>query len=317
MKNHSNAKLLAFGDRRQEGRAAAGTRIAEHIAVRVDPGPVRRYPGLPGRFPTEEIHHVQPALRCAVTGVANRELRGLWAAAIFFTRLPLPSLPDLLPEDERRAIVYWPVLGAAIGAAVASVWWLTARIWPSGVAAGLAVAAGLLLTGALHEDGFADICDGLGGGRTRERALEIMRDSRVGAFGAIGVVMLLGLKWQAMTAMPAAVLPGALIAAHALSRGSLPLLMLILPYARTQGGAAQHMAVRPGGRLACAAILSLLPLLLLPRAAWPACLVASALVWCGCYLLFRRRLGGYTGDCLGAAQQLCEAAILLACLATA
>jgi adenosylcobinamide-GDP ribazoletransferase len=251
-----------------------------------------------------------------MTGVAAREARALWAAAIFFTRLPLPSLPALLPEDERRAAAYWPLLGAGIGAAVAGVWWLAAQAWPAGVAVGLALACGLLLTGALHEDGFADVCDGLGGGRTSERALEIMRDSRVGAFGVVGIVMLLGLKWQTLAVLPPAVLPGALIAAHALSRGLLVAMTLALPYARSDGRAAQRMAARPDARLAGSAALALAPLLLLAPAAWPACLAAAAGVWGFCFLWFRRRLGGYTGDCLGATQQLAETAILLAALAT-
>ncbi len=250
-----------------------------------------------------------------MTAFAAREVRALWLAAVFFTRLPLPCMNDLVPEDERRAAAYWPLLGACIGAVIAGVWWLAARIWPEGVSAGLALAAGLLLTGALHEDGFADVCDGLGGGRTRERALEIMRDSRVGAFGAVGIVMLLTLKWQALAALPAAVLPGTLIAAHALSRAILVPMTLALPYARTDNRVAQRMAARPDARLAGTAGLALAPLLLLPPAAWPGCLAAAAAVWLACFLWFRRRLGGYTGDCLGATQQLCEAAVLLASLA--
>lgn len=243
------------------------------------------------------------------------EARALWLAAVFFTRLPLPSLDGLLSEDERRATAYWPLLGACIGAVIAGIWWLAARVWPQGVAVGLALAAGLLLTGALHEDGFADVCDGLGGGRTRERALEIMRDSRVGAFGAIGIVMLLTLKWQAMAALPAAALPGTLIVAHALSRAILVPMTLALPYARTDARVAQRMAARLGARLAGTAGLALAPLLLLPPVAGAACLAAAGAVWLGCFLWFRRRLGGYTGDCLGATQQLCEAAVLLASLA--
>jgi adenosylcobinamide-GDP ribazoletransferase len=247
-----------------------------------------------------------------------REGRALWAAAMFFTRVALPSLPVLSPDDERRATAYWPLVGALVGAAVAGAWWLAAQLLPSGVAVGLALAVGLLLTGALHEDGFADVCDGFGGGTTRARALEIMRDSRIGAFGAIGLVMLLGLKWQAMTALPPALLPPALIAAHALSRGGPVGLMAVLPYARTDESRARPMTGRPGGaRLAGVAATALAPLLLLPPANWLPCLAAIAAIWVGCFVWFRRRLGGYTGDCLGASQQLGEIAVLLAVLASA
>ena len=246
-----------------------------------------------------------------------QEARAVYAATQFFTRLPLPSLRVLLPDDESRTTTYWPLVGAGIGAAIAATWFLAAQLWPPAVATGLALAAGVLLTGALHEDGFADTCDGLFGGRTRERALEIMRNSRLGAFGAVGLVLLLGLKWQTLAALPTAALPGALIAAHAISRGLLVPMTLALPYARTDGRAAQRMAARADARLAGTAALSLAPLLLLAPPARTACLLAAAAAWAGCFLWFRRRLAGYTGDCLGATQQLTELAILLAALATA
>ncbi len=252
-----------------------------------------------------------------MSGLAAREARALWAAAIFFTRLPLPSLPLLLPADERRATAWWPLVGIGVGAAVAGVWWLAALTLPGSVAAGLAIAAGLLLTGGLHEDGFADVCDGLGGGRTRERALEIMRDSRLGAFGVTGLVLLLGLKWQAMASLPPAVLPAALIAAAAASRGGALAITLALPYARSDGRAAQRMTGRPGARFAGAAVVSLLPLLLLAPIARAACLAVAVGAAAGCLLWFRRRLGGYTGDCLGFTQQLGEVTILIAALAVA
>lgn len=247
---------------------------------------------------------------------AAREARAVWAAAMFFTRLPLPSLPVLRPEDESRATGWWPLIGVGVGALVAAVWWLAARVLPGGVAVGLALAAGMLFTGAMHEDGFADVCDGFGGGRTRERVLEIMRDSRVGAYGAVGIVMLLGLKWQAMAALPAGLLPAVVIAAHALSRGAALGITATLPYARSDGRPAQRMTGVSGARLAAGAVVALAPLLLLPLGTRVACLAVTVAGWAGCALWFRRRLGGYTGDCLGATQQVAEIAILLAALAT-
>jgi adenosylcobinamide-GDP ribazoletransferase len=252
-----------------------------------------------------------------VIDLAAREARAVWAAAMFFTRLPLPSLPVLLAEDERRATGWWPLVGIGVGALTAGVWWLAARVLPDGVAVGLGLAAGMLFTGAMHEDGFADVCDGFGGGRTRERVLEIMRDSRVGAYGAVGIVMLLGLKWQAMTALPAALLPGAVIAAHALSRGAALAMTRTLPYARSDGRPAQRMTGASSARLAAGAVMALAPLLLLSSAARAACLAVTVATWAGCALWFRRRLGAYTGDCLGATQQIAEVTILMAALASA
>jgi adenosylcobinamide-GDP ribazoletransferase len=248
--------------------------------------------------------------------LAAREARAVWAAAMFFTRLPLPSLPVLLPEDESRATGWWPLIGVGVGAVVAGIWWLAAHVLPSGVAVGLGLAAGMLFTGAMHEDGFADICDGFGGGRTRDRVLEIMRDSRVGAYGAVGIVMLLGLKWQAMAALPPALLPGVVIAAHALSRGAALAMTSTLPYARTDGRPAQRMTGVSGLRLGAGAVVALAPLLLVPASARAACLAVTAATWATCALWFRRRLDGYTGDCLGAVQQIAEVAILMAALAT-
>jgi adenosylcobinamide-GDP ribazoletransferase len=244
----------------------------------------------------------------------TREARALWAAAIFFTRVRLPSLPALTQDDQRRSCAYWPLVGALVGAAVAGVWALAATMFPPGVAAGLALAAGVLLTGALHEDGFADVCDGFGGGATRQRVLEIMRDSRIGAFGTTGLVFLLGLKWQAMAALPPALLPAALIAAHALSRGAAAAMMAVLPYARSDASRARPMVGPPGMRLAGVAMTALAPLLLLPASLRLPGLAAVAAVWTVMFWWFRRRLGGYTGDCLGAVQQLGETTLLLALL---
>ncbi len=246
-----------------------------------------------------------------------REGRALWVAALFFTRLPLPSLPVLTPEDQRRATAYWPLIGVLVGVVIAGVWALAAFRLPPGVAVGLALAAGLLLTGALHEDGFADVCDGFGGGATRARVLEIMRDSSIGAFGAIGIVLLLGLKWQAMAALPPALLPAAIIAAHAFSRGAAAAMMVALPYARTDASRARPMVGPPGARLFGVALTALMPLLLLSPSGQLAGMAAVACVWAVCFLWFRHRLGGYTGDCLGAVQQLGETAFLLAVLASA
>lgn len=232
------------------------------------------------------------------------------AALIYFTRLPLPALSHSSPDDWRRAATYFPLAGWLVGGAAAGVWLAASRIFPPGIAAGLCLAATLLLTGAMHEDGLADVCDGLGGGPTREKALEIMRDSRIGAFGAIGLVVLLGLKWQAMAALPAAIAPAAFIVAHTLSRSAAISLLASLDYARSEGKARPLVSRLRWPRLAVTTVLGLLPLALLPIAFWwvivPALAIRGlAAAW------FRHRLGGYTGDCLGATQQLGEAACLL------
>jgi adenosylcobinamide-GDP ribazoletransferase len=247
----------------------------------------------------------------------RREIAAVRAALMFFTRVPVPSSVNHDPADLQRAVAWFPLVGWLVGAVAAVVWWAAAQVWPPAVASGLSLAATLLLTGAFHEDGFADVCDGFGGGYTKERVLEIMRDSRVGAFGAIGVVVILGLKWQTVAALPVAAGAVVLLAGHALSRAAAVSLMAVLPYVREEAGKAKPLATElSGGRLVVALVCGLAPLGLLPaKCAWA--VVGVAVVWAVLARWFRSRIGGYTGDCLGAAQQVCEMVFYLgvaACL---
>ncbi len=244
-------------------------------------------------------------------GFGRRELAAIRAAVMFFTRVPVPSSARHDPADLQRAAAWFPLVGWLVGAVAAGVWWATVQVWPPMVASGLSLAATLLLTGAFHEDGFADVCDGFGGGYTKERVLEIMRDSRVGAFGAIGVVMILGLKWQAVAALPVTMGAAVLFAGHAVSRAAAVSLMTVLPYVREEAGKAKPLATElGGGRLATALVCGFAPVVLLPaRCAWS--VAAVAVVWWLLGRWFRRRIGGYTGDCLGAAQQVTEVVFYL------
>jgi adenosylcobinamide-GDP ribazoletransferase len=263
---------------------------------------------------------------------------------MFFTRIPLPSLANHEDADLQRSSAYFPLVGCLVGAVAAAVWWAGLKVWPPAVASGASLAATLLLTGAFHEDGFADMCDGFGGGHTRERVMEIMRDSRIGAFGAIGLVVMLGLKWHAVAALagaadaaglagtwrggapacgaalpfpalPAALLvPAIILAAHAVSRGAAITLLATMPYAQAAGKSKPLATRLRGARLAVAMLFALAPLALLPaRLWWALAAVALARAWMA--RRFRRRIGGYTGDCLGAAQQVCELVFYLAALA--
>lgn len=239
---------------------------------------------------------------------ARREWGLLLVAVQALTRVPVaaPHGPDLLRQSTR----YMPLVGLGVGAAAAVVFTLAATGLPAVVAALLSLAATLLLTGALHEDGLADLCDGLFGGRTAESALRIMRDSRVGAFGVIGLGVVLGLKVACVAALPAAA--WALVAAHAASRFWAVLPAALLPYARVDG-MARGVAGPGATELGLAALFGLVPLLLLgPHAAGALVLSGAAAAALGLWV--RRRLGGYTGDVLGATQQVTEVAVLLAAL---
>ena len=242
------------------------------------------------------------------------ELEALRAAVMFFTRIPLPSARPWDPESLQRAAAYFPLVGWIVGGVAAGTWWLAMLAWPPLIASGVSLAATLLLTGAFHEDGFADTCDGFGGGTTRARVLEIMRDSRVGAFGAIGITMLLVGKWHTVAALPEALAPWALLAGHAVSRGAAGTIMTTLAYTQPDGKAKPLATRLRGGRLVGSLVFALAPLALLPPPYWwsIAAVIAARIVlarW------FVRRIGGYTGDCLGATQQVCELVFLLTVLA--
>jgi len=250
------------------------------------------------------------------------QLRLFFIALQFFTRLPIPRWVGFEQAWLNHASRYFPLVGLVVGAIGAAVYLIAAQWLPAAVAAVLSTAATIYLTGAFHEDGFADTCDGLGGGMTKERALEIMKDSRVGAYGAIGIVCMLGAKLAALATLPPAIATGALLLAHPLSRLAATALIWQMDYARAEGKA-KPLAVRMSDReFGIAALTVLLPALalllfgLLDLAAIGAGLFAAMLATRWLARKFTRRLGGYTGDCLGAVQQLAEVAIYIAVLAT-
>jgi adenosylcobinamide-GDP ribazoletransferase len=247
-------------------------------------------------------------------------LRGwLYAPAIalqFLTRIPVNGIPDEAYDDwggRRASLVFFPLVGAVVGAigaaAFVAVRWLH---MPDLVAAVGAVAATAATTGCFHEDGFADTADGLGP-HSREAALRAMRDSRIGTFGSLALWALLTVKAVALSHLPAGKIWAVMISAHIAARWSPLPLSRFLPYIQeTSGlgaGVAQLISLRellPATLILCAAVVI----------AWrgESCavlgVVAGLTALAG--LFFRRRFGGVTGDCLGAANQIVEAAVFLA-----
>jgi len=236
----------------------------------------------------------------------------LRTAVAFLTRLPMPHPSGPMPENFARAQRVFPLVGAAIGGAVGLAYLGMCMMGvPDLAAAALALGASAILTGALHEDGLADVADGFGGGRDSAAKLEIMRDSRLGTYGALILMVSFVTKLSALTSLPEAMIVQSLIAAHALARGVLPAMSMSLAYARKDGLAAN--AGRPD--LATAAIAGALALLIamlsLPvghtlYAALAAVACATGMAW-----LARRQIGGQTGDVLGGAEQVAETAILV------
>jgi adenosylcobinamide-GDP ribazoletransferase len=258
----------------------------------------------------------------------SHQLRLLCVAAQFLTRLPTPRLREFDPSWLSQSTRYFPLVGVLVGLANVLVWWIARHWLPASVSIGLMMGVSMLLTGAFHEDGFADTCDGFGGGSSKERVLAIMKDSRIGAFGAIGLVLMLGLKWTTLLALPSAVFAQCVLASHMLSRWCAIGLIAFLPYVRTDAEAkAKDFAGRlSGGEWILSGFLGLLGLAplawLYGRSGAPldwaalgagAGVAAAAALVAGLYV--RRRIGGYTGDCLGAVQQLTELGFLLGGLA--
>lgn len=241
----------------------------------------------------------------------QREWRLLLTAVQFLTWLPVPGWVGHGPGQLDRAMRYLPLVGIGVGLVGAVALMAASLGLPRPAAALLSVMATLLLTGALHEDGLADTLDGLFGGATRDAALRIMRDSRLGTYGAAGLTLALGLKTVALSALPHA--GAALVAGHAASRLMVVCVIAGLPYARPNGKAGPVAGGVGTAELAVAGVCGAAPLLLLGGRAVPALLLAAGLAW-GMARWFRRRLGGYTGDGLGAVQQVTELAILLVAL---
>jgi adenosylcobinamide-GDP ribazoletransferase len=243
-------------------------------------------------------------------------LHDLKAAAIFFTRAPIIHSGELTLADLRRAWRAVPAVGALIGLAggiaFALAHWLNL---PSFAGALLAVLATAALTGALHEDGLADVADGLGGGDP-ERRIEIMRDSRIGAYGALALIFSVGLRAAALAAIAG---PGsailALVAAHTVSRAAIPAVMSRFQPATEEGLGAGAGTPERLSLAVAVGFASVLTLIVLGPAAGLWALVAGALGAIAVAALAQRLLRGYTGDVLGAVQQVAEAAVLLAAAA--
>ena len=255
----------------------------------------------------------------------THELRLFFIALQFFTRVPVPAWVGFEPAWLNQSARYFPLVGACVGLVGAGVLWASSRVFPPAVAVGLSMASTLVMTGGFHEDGLADTFDALGGAVSRARALEIMKDSRIGSYGALALVVVLGTKAATLASLPWALALPALVFAHTASRAAATTLIFALPYAGDVALAkAKPLAQRiSGGGLTVAwASVGLVGAALCWAFAVPAVwgaggalLAVVACAACGAWL--HRRLQGYTGDGLGATQQLGELLVLLGALAMA
>ena len=238
----------------------------------------------------------------------------LLAAFIFFTRLPFWRLKEVPSECFKHVVPYWPWVGWLTGSVMAMVLALGSLVMPVSLAWIWAIVTRLLITGALHEDGLADFFDGFGGGTTRERTLAIMKDSHIGTYGVIGLIVYFLLMLE-LRHLPVSMLCTLILCGDCWGKLCASQLINFLPYARKEEDSkAKVIYNRMSSKELFICIMGgTLPLWLLPLSLWGA-LVAPCLVLAFLILLMKRRLQGYTGDCCGATFLMCEMAFYLSAL---
>ncbi|AQA19184.1 adenosylcobinamide-GDP ribazoletransferase [Halioglobus japonicus] len=240
----------------------------------------------------------------------RQELRALATAFSFLTRIPVP--PFAWSEHSfRQSTAYFPLVGLVIGALSAAVFTISAMLWPQSIAAVLTLVTAVALTGAFHEDGLADSADGLGGGWTTEDKLRIMKDSRIGTYGAVTLFLALALKLACLASTVAAMVPLALITAHTLGRWTTLPLVRFCAYVSEGASGKPLVGSVSARRIGLGTAIAVLPLLWLPLPQALALIAVVAALLVSSQRWLRRSIGGITGDTLGAVNQLTECAVLL------
>lgn len=236
----------------------------------------------------------------------------IWAALIFFTRLPFWRLHQPPKECYSTVVEHWPLVGWLTGGVMAAVLWLGSMVMPWTVTVCVAIVTRLLLTGALHEDGLADFFDGFGGGgNNRQRILDIMKDSHIGTYGVLGLGLYLLLLFCCLSSLTPRMAALAVLAADPYAKMVTSQLVIMMPYARREEEAKAKVVYRKitalrGVSLAFQGLLPLALFIWLTGASWETLVFIPALTMYFLYLLIWRKLHGYTGDCCGAVCLLVE-----------
>lgn len=243
----------------------------------------------------------------------------IWAAFLFFTRLPLWRLHEPHRDAYKTVVEFWPLVGWLTGGIMAATLWFGSLCLPYSVAVLLAIAARVLLTGALHEDGLADFFDAFGGnGNDRQRILEIMKDSRIGTYGVLGLVFYVLLLYLTLSALPPKLAALTILAADPYAKMIASQLIMMLPYARNEQTAKSHTVYR---RMSIPAAIGLSLQGMLPIGLylyyfrdlidWQYVVFVPCLVMYFLYMFINKKLRSYTGDCCGAVFLLIELSIYL------
>lgn len=249
----------------------------------------------------------------------KQELKIFLTAVMFYTRIPCPTWTEHDPKHINESIRYFPFIGWIVGILSAATYLIAQDLIGASFAAISSIVVSVLITGAFHEDGFADSCDGFGGGWSKAKILTIMKDSRIGAFGAIGLILLMLTKFSLLSEfiILQSDLTIAIVAAHSLSRWLASTIVFTHEYVRdTDDSKAKPVADQTSRyNLYIGALFGLVPLVTL-------CITTHSIYWITLLLplwiiklrvtkYFHKWIGGYTGDCLGAAQQVFEVSIYL------
>ena len=262
----------------------------------------------------------------------KKQLHIFFTALMFYTRIPCPNNIDHNPDYLNKASRYFPLIGWIVGGICFGIYYLASIVFSVEIALILSMIAGILTTGAFHEDGFADVCDGFGGGWTKEKILTIMKDSAIGAYGAIGVVLLFLLKFMALSELILITIIGdnhslftnhyslitiflLFISAHSISRLAAISIVFTHQYSREDASSkskpiAQNFTWK---EVVGALFFGLLPVGVLSFFQWQLLLVLIPVFIARFFLVryFQKWIDGYTGDCLGATQQVCEVVFYL------
>jgi adenosylcobinamide-GDP ribazoletransferase len=259
----------------------------------------------------------------------KKQLHIFFTALMFYTRIPCPKNIDHNPDYLNKASRYFPLIGWIVGGICFGIYYLSSIVFSVEIALILSMIAGILTTGAFHEDGFADVCDGFGGGWTKEKILLIMKDSAIGAYGAIGLVLLFLLKYKALYNLVSiseivnlqSSIKNLLlfVSAHSVSRLAAISIVFTHQYSREDASSkskpiAQNFTWK---EVIGAAFFGLLPLVVLSFFQWQLVLALVPVFLARFFLAryFQKWIDGYTGDCLGATQQVCEVIFYLSIIA--
>ena len=241
------------------------------------------------------------------------------AALSFLTIIPVPRRRETTPEEVGRSLVYFPVVGGIIGLILVTLNWLLGLVLPSAVANGLLIVSMAVISGALHLDGFVDTCDGIGGHKTVEARWQVMRDSRVGAFGVISVFLLLLVKYASLSSVPASWLMATLVLMPVVSRWAMVYAVFTYHYARPGGlGKALKQGTSWRG-FVIATVITLTAAIGSARLASVSYFYLAGLaIMFGVWVIvvamaayFKRKFSGLTGDTYGAINEVAEATVLI------